>query len=149
MNIFKGFELINGEKVERALNGTNTGTRMIGGVGNGAYYDEGTEEWMREGKKLTEVEVAALENAVLAEYDRLGGAIRKGNGDLVKMGCFYDFKGRKPIEKPKVITVHKVNGAVVEVGEDEEEPGDVKAARILANEEKKKKETQKKSTKKK
>jgi hypothetical protein len=111
MNI-KGFDLINEEKVERAINGTpGTDGTTIGGISkeDGSYDD----------------------NALLAEYDKLGGLIKRG-GDTVKTGSFYDIKNRKPFKEPKVIFIYNVNGQNVEVEDGEELPGIVKAARIVA-----------------
>lgn len=136
----KGFSLINEEKVERTLNGVprSDGT-AIGGVGSGAYFENGV--WKREGNELSEEEVNDLSTAILAEYDKLGGAIKRGN-DPVKTGSFYDFKGKKPFKNPKVICTYKVNGKFVDVPDGEEEPGEVKAAKILMQQEKEKQETE-------
>lgn len=113
MNI-KGFELVNEEKANRALNGTQRGDgTMFGGIikEDGSYDD----------------------NALLAEYDKLGGLITK-NGDKVKTGSFYDFKTRKALKEPKVVFEFFVNGKFVEVPEGVEMPGEVKAAKILKEE---------------
>jgi hypothetical protein len=107
MTTEQGFELVNDEKVHRAIYGTvGQGGSAVGGVG----------------EEATEAEI-------LAEYDRLGGLITK-NGDKVKMGCFYDFKGRKPHKDPKVILVFQVNNKVVEVPANEPLPVLVQAAKI-------------------
>lgn len=133
MKILGKYELVNNEKFERALNGVvkSDGT-MNGGVGEHAYFEDGV--WKREGVELTEKEVLSLETALIAEYDKFGGAIRKGN-DKVKLGCFYDFKGKKAFDKPKIITTFLVNGKHIDVVGGEEEPGIVKAAKILKEEE--------------
>jgi hypothetical protein len=114
MNI-KGFELVNEEKANRALNGTQRGDGTIFG---GIVREDGTYD----------------DNALLAEYDKLGGLITK-NGDKVKVGSFYDFKNKRPLKEPKVFFVYTVNNKFVEVEEGVELPGEVKAARILEKEE--------------
>lgn len=73
---------------------------------------------------------------LLVEYDRLGGLITRA-GQKVKTGCFYDSKTRKAFAKPKVIFIYSVNGHNIEVPEGSELPGEVRAANILAAEEKK------------
>lgn len=101
--------MVNEEKVNRTIHGSQTSKgELKGGVGEG----EG-EEW---------------ENKVLAEYDRLGGLIRL-NGDRVKTGSFYDFKGRKPLEESNVMLQFNVNGKVMEVSADEPLPPLVRAAK--------------------
>ena len=114
MNI-KGFELVNEEKANRALNGTQRGDGTIFG---GIVREDGTYD----------------DNALLAEYDKLGGLMTK-NGDKVKVGSFYDFKNRKALKEPKVFFVYTVNNKFVEVEEGVELPGEVKASRKLEKEE--------------
>lgn len=114
------FTLVSPEKVERAMNGSITQNgQIIGGVTkeDGKYDDA----------------------ALLAEYDRLGGLIRKG-ADTVKTGSFYDFRNRRPKAKPEVVLVYQINGKIVEVKDGEETPGIVKAAKILNEEEQKERE---------
>lgn len=48
---------------------------------------------------LAEARKLGDDEAVLALYDRLGGAIKLGERKL-SMGTFYDFAARKPIAKP-------------------------------------------------
>lgn len=145
----QGYTLLNKEKVERALNGTPRGNGSpIGGIARGVYFNDETNVWMRDGSNLTPDEVSSLENSLLAEYDKLGGAIKRG-GDLVKMGSFYDFKSNTPRSKPKVSFEFRVNGKVVEVPDGAELPGVVKAAKILEEEEAKVEETPKKKRSKK
>lgn len=110
-----GFTLVNEEKVERALRGTlNSMGKVAGGVG--VFNDDG---------ELTNPE------AVLVEYDRLGGLIvKEGTNDKVKNGSFYDFEKRQPRKEPVVIYVTRVDGQEIEVPEGTEEPLKVKAARI-------------------
>lgn len=79
-----------------------------------------------------ETVVGSDATTLLAEYDRLGGLITK-NGDKVKTGSFYDFEAKKPRAKPKVVFVYTVDGEFVDVPEGEELPGEVRAARTLAN----------------
>ena len=112
MKLKSGFELVNEDKVERALNGTLTpsGDKVGGIAKEDGSYDE---------------------NELLAEYDKMGGAIRQGT-DKVETGSFYDFKKKKPREKPQVALIFRINGKVVRVVEGEETPNIVKAARILA-----------------
>lgn len=123
------FTLVNTEKLERALNGTQTGSgTVIGGVGSGAYFDDG---WKRNGEPLSESEVATLEHALLAEYDKIGGLVMKGD-DKVKTGSFYNFTARKPRATPEVVFTYLVNGQIVDVPAEEETPGIVKAAKKVA-----------------
>lgn len=127
------FTLLNEEKIERALNGAQqSDSTRVGGVGNGAYKDG--DVWKREGEELGDKEVVSLEAALLAEYDRLGGLIKKGT-DKVKVGSFYNFKSKKPHEKPVATFVFMINGKEVEVKDGEEVPLKVKAAQLLAEEE--------------
>ena len=111
MNI-KGYTLCNPDKVTRALEGTplESGNRLGGVAREDGTYDD---------------------NELLAEYDKLGGLIRKGS-DKVKTGSFYNFGAKKPREKPKVSFLFRINGKEVEVPDGAELPGIVKAARILA-----------------
>lgn len=111
----KGYTLVNEEKVERALLGTVTRTgSLTGGVQNA----DGTFDADR----------------LLAEYDRLGGLVKKGE-DKVKMGSFYDFAARKPREKASVMLEFRINGKTVEVAEEAELPSIVKAKKQLDAEE--------------
>lgn len=111
-NNVKGFELLNPEKVERALVGTVT---RSGALSGGVQAPDGTYD----------------EDALLAEYDRLGGLIRKGD-DKVKMGSFFDFKSRKPREKATPVLEFRINGRVQEVPMDEPLPPVVRAAKLAA-----------------
>lgn len=129
MENVKGYDLINASKVDRALNGfqKNDGT-VIGGIGKGAYRVDGV--WKREDVDLTETEVDELESALLAEYDKLGGLVKRGN-DKVKIGSFYNVKAKKPHAKPVVIFTYKVGNRFVDVPDNVELPGEVKAVKIL------------------
>lgn len=107
----KGFTLVNEDKVERALNGfMNADNARVGGV----TQEDGTYD----------------DDALLAEYDKLGGLIKKGD-DKVKTGSFFDAKRKQPREKPQVVFIYRVNGQEIEVADGKELPGIVKAARIL------------------
>lgn len=44
----------------------------------------------------------ATDAEILAEYDKYGGAIRTKEGRAISTGVFFDFKLKKPIEKPKI-----------------------------------------------
>ena len=82
------YTLLNMDKVGRALDGTPNDKGMpIGGV----RKEDGTYD----------------NNALLAEYDRMGGLIRSG-ADKVRTGSFYDFRNRKPFETPAVEFEFKV-----------------------------------------
>ena len=81
------YTLANADKFERAVNGTVIDQGAVkGGVG-----------------------VDATDAEKIAEYDRLGGLILKGKYK-VKMGSFYDFKGKKPHAKATPVLVFKVDG---------------------------------------
>jgi len=132
MNIGE-FTLVNPEKLDRALNGVQlANSSRVGGVGNGAYNENGV--WKRNGEELSKEDVSSLEKSLLAEYDRLGGLIRKG-GDKVKTGSFYSFTGRKPREKAEVVLTFMINGKQVEVKDGEDVPPVVRAAQQLQEEE--------------
>lgn len=103
-----GFTIVNDDKWNRAIYGT------IG----------------REGKMSGGVGEDASDEAKLAEYDKLGGAILEGKSK-VKNGCFYDFIAKKPIAKPEIVYVFRdIDGDVVEVPKGEEIPLEVKAAEL-------------------
>lgn len=111
-NNVKGFELINSEKVERALVGT---VQRTGALSGGVQKPDGTYDG----------------DALLAEYDRLGGLVRK-DGEKVKTGSFYDFKAKRPHAEPAVFLEFRINGRVTEVALDEPLPPVVKAAKVAA-----------------
>ncbi len=107
-----GYDLVNDEKADRALNGTmNDKSERIGGVikADGTWDDA----------------------ALLAEYDKLGGLITKGN-DKVVTGSFWDFRNKAARAVPEVKFVFNVNGKFVEVPLGVELPGEVKAVKVLA-----------------
>lgn len=112
----KGYNLINEEKVERAINGTQ---RADGSFFGGIRKEDGSFD----------------DAVLLAEYDKLGGLIKRGN-DNVKVGSFYDFKSKKALKEPKVVFIFFVNGKFVEVPDGKELPGEVKAARMLEEDKK-------------
>ena len=90
------YELVNDEKLDRAINGTiGKGGAMTGGVGQGA-----------------------ADGAILAEYDRLGGLIQK-NGLKVATGAFWDCEKKKPAENPNPVFEVVVEGSIVDVTESE------------------------------
>jgi hypothetical protein len=119
-----GYTLANQEKLQRAAEGapTSEGTPQ-GGVG---YEDE---------------------DALLVQYDKLGGLILNAEGRKVKTGCFFDFKAQKASEEPKVILEIKVGDETVEVPEGEKMPLEVQAAELLADSKKKKAAKPKKAAK--
>lgn len=105
-HLIKGFELADPVKLEMAINGTMTrGGELKGGVGQDASEDD-----------------------IIAEYDRLGGLIKKGKY-TVKIGSFYDFKGKAPHKKSQVGFIFRnLEGDVVEIKDGEEVPLEVVAA---------------------
>lgn len=115
-NKIGGFTLVNHEKLNRAIEGhMGRGGRLEGGIGEGAS-----------------------DEAILAEYDRLGGLIRKGKNN-VKMGSFYDFPKRKPHDKPKVVFIFKdLEGNSVELEDGAEIPDELKAVQIIEDKKAKK-----------
>lgn len=125
----KGFTLVNAEKFDRALNGMPlSNSERKGGVGNGAYLDG--DVWKRNDIELTTEEVSSLEFALLAEYDKWAGFIKKGN-DKVKTGSFWNILAKKPWSEPKVVFTYRFGNKVVDVPEGVELPGEIKAQRIL------------------
>lgn len=102
------YELVNEEKANRAIYG------MIG----------------PEGSSQGGVGEGASDEAVIVEYDRLGGLIKKGKYK-VKTGSFYNFPKKKAHVKPEVVFVFRVDGEVVEIGADEEIPLEVKASETV------------------
>ena len=102
------YEAQNDEKVNRAIYGSmSSGGQLKGGVGENAAPE-----------------------VILAEYDRLGGAILLGK-NKVKMGSFYNFEKRVAREKPEVLLVFRdLNGVQVEIPEGKEVPIEVKAAEL-------------------
>jgi len=65
------------------------------------------------------------ENAILVEYDRLGGLIML-NGEKVKNGSFWDYKAGKAHVKPQVVVMRKPRPAeevaIEEVEVEDEKP---------------------------
>lgn len=78
----------------------------------------------------------ATDTDLLVAYDKLGGLITKG-GQPLKVGCFFNVKTKKAHDKPKAIYIYSVGGRLVEVPEGTELPGEVRAAKILEEEDKK------------
>lgn len=111
------FTLANSDKAERAINGSVMSEgQMKGGVG-----------------------VDAEEHEILAEYDRLGGLVLM-DGNKVKTGCFWDFKNKCAVKKPKAILVFRIDGEDVEVDADQPLPLEVRAKKAADAKKKEKKE---------
>ena len=51
----------------------------------------------------------ASEEAILAEYDKIGGLIRTQDGEKVEIGTFYDFTNRKPRTEIRIKIAKDVN----------------------------------------
>lgn len=123
------YTLVNVDKIERALNGSSGSLgALIGGIGQGAYYDEG---WKRDGEELSEEDVETLESSVIVEYDRIGGLIKEGN-DKIATGSFYNAKAKKAHDTPVVRYEYRVNDKLILVPEHEQAPLAVRAAKMLA-----------------
>lgn len=77
-------------------------------------------------------EEALTENPemVLAMYDKMAGAIIGRDGAKVKLGSFYDFKKRAPRATPEISYTFRINGERVEMKEGDDEPLEVKAAKL-------------------
>lgn len=106
MNV-DGYELVNEEKVSRVIGGTQQrGGKLSGGLGKNADDAD-----------------------VLAQYDRIGGAITK-DGVKVKTGCFWNFEDGEAVKNPKVVFVYRVNGKEIEVPEGGKKPIAVQAAEL-------------------
>jgi hypothetical protein len=119
LTLVNGFTLANPDKVTRALEGAmNQRGEFIGGVrkSDGSY------------------DPAEL----IAEYDRIGGLILKGE-DKVRTGSFYDIKTRRARVEPKVEFEFRVNGEVIYVPAEQEKPNAVKAVQIAEKAKKEKK----------
>lgn len=100
------YTLVNSDKLERAMNGTvGSQGQLKGGVGADADEAE-----------------------ILAEYDRLGGLIKKEGKYVVKTGGFWDFKNNVAFKKPAPVLLFNVNGETVEVDADEPLPLEVRAS---------------------
>lgn len=102
-------ELVNPEKVDRAINGSVASNgQLMGGVGPGD------------------------KDKILVEYDRLGGYIKKGKYK-VKSGCFYDHRTKKAVPKPEIfLLLRDLNGNEVELPDGEAIPVEVRAAEVQA-----------------
>jgi hypothetical protein len=109
-NNINGFELVNLNKLERAVYGSMSAEGSLkGGVGEGAS-----------------------DAAIIAEYDRLGGLITK-DGDKVLTGSFYDFEAKKPRSVPEVSFVFRdLDGDEVVIAEGAAVPMSVRAAKAQA-----------------
>ncbi len=103
-----GYKLLNEDKIKRAAEGQLTDKgEHIGGVG---YEDQ---------------------DALLAQYDKLGGLIKNKEGYKVKTGSFFDHRKNVAIAKPNPTLVVRVNGQEVEVPEGKPMPREVEAQNIL------------------
>jgi hypothetical protein len=89
------FDLVNQEKVQRAIDGFTYEGKRMGGLPSGYKPED-----------------------LLAEYDRLGGYITK-DGVKVKNGSFYDFVNKCPRKEPEIKFETEVEGEIMEVTEDE------------------------------
>ena len=116
----KGFILANPDKVTRALDGAmNDRGEFLGGIRRAdGSYDEAE---------------------LIAEYDKIGGLIKKGE-DKVRTGSFFDFKARKARVEPKVEFEFRVNGEIIYVPAEQEKPNVVKAVQLFEKTKKAKKE---------
>lgn len=108
--IINGYNLENEEKVNRAIYGVvGRGGELTGGVGEGASDEQ-----------------------KIAEYDRLGGYIKKGKYK-VKTGSFFNFKAKKPHAEPQVLLLlTDLDGNTVELPEGEALSPELKAAEKIA-----------------
>jgi hypothetical protein len=79
---------------------------------------------------------SASDQDILVAYDKLGGLITKG-GQKIKTGCFYNPKTKAAVVDPKAVYLYAVNGRIIEVPEGSELPGEVRAAKILEEEDNK------------
>ena len=98
-----GYLLFNHEKLDRVINGAlGAEGKLFGGLGKNASPE-----------------------AILAEYDKLGGLIKTRDGLKVTNGSFYDFENRKPKENPIVeLAPVESRGGIntEEVGDEVEKP---------------------------
>lgn len=119
-SLIDGYEIVNMDKWDRATNGIIMGDgEPKGGVGEEATNAD-----------------------KIAEYDRIGGLIKK-DGYKVKTGSFYNFKKRSPRKDPQVMLIFTdIRGNIVEVPAGEPLPIEVRAAQV-ADEQQKLKKTKK------
>jgi len=119
------FELVNDEKVYRAINGSPIRGLMVGGVKEFVFEPPVLPEVDGKKKELSkkeleeekEKQLVSWEYKVLVEYDRLGGLILK-NGLKVKTGSIYSFRDKKARPEPKIMIVTKVDDEIVELDEE-------------------------------
>lgn len=96
------YVLENPDKVERALHGSpNDKGEFVGGV-------------LKADNKYDN-------DALLAEYDRIGGLITL-KGDKVRTGSFFNFTAKKPHEEAQVQLEFRVNGERTFVDAKDESP---------------------------
>ena len=90
---FGDFLLYNHEKLDRVINGEmGAQGRLSKGLGKNASPE-----------------------AIIAEYDRLGGLIKTKGGKKVETGSFYDFDNKCAKEKPLVIAAKGPNRAGLKI----------------------------------
>ncbi len=99
---FGDYLLVNHEKLDRVINGAMASQGKLGG---GLGKDASAE-------------------AIIAEYDRLGGLILTKGGQKVEMGTFYDFVNHKPKDEIILNLAKKKNDSGLKiktenVGDDE------------------------------
>ena len=100
---FGDFLLYSVDKLDRVINGImGAQGRLSGGLGKNASIE-----------------------AIIAEYDKLGGLIRTKDGQKVETGTFYDFINRKPREDIVLRIAEKKNEAGIKINT--EEIGDEKS----------------------
>lgn len=126
------FKLTNGEKLNRAMEGRIGKNGLLYGgmaekISKGEYKPIDQQD-----KKEREV----FDNALLAEYDRLGGLIMKGELK-VKTGSFWDFVKKCPLEKPNVSFVTSLDGELLDVSEEEAEAIEISKKKVKEIKEKK------------
>lgn len=120
MKIVKGLQLVNDDKLHRAIHGSvNRYGLEVGGL---------IEKYIEEDK--------IPDDELLAAYDKLGGAVFKGD-IKVESGSFYDFLKKQPKPKSEIVLLFKdLRGRTVKLKEDEAVPVEVQAALKLAKEDK-------------
>jgi hypothetical protein len=101
----QGFLLDNAEKLDRVFNG-------VEGEGSGERTTQGLFQ-----KFGVNTEAEVPEDEILAEYDRIGGLIKKGDVK-VKNGSFYDYKLKAKRPTPVLTFLGKVEGEDVELDEE-------------------------------
>lgn len=89
---FGGYELYSHDKLDRVFNGvTGEHGLLTGGIGKDAPLEQ-----------------------ILAEYDKLGGLIKK-DGLKLATGSFYDFRNKKAREIPSLEKAHESNSKGLQI----------------------------------